>query len=210
MPSRSADRSSSPLLKAALALLALTAFGGGFLVYPQLSPKPPKVSDPPSLFAEPEPAPEPEPPPFTVAKKTPEPLLPPPVQAPAKPEPPAVLPVDKIAKDQLGTALMNETTPERKLAIIRRLENSGLPFAPYAVATLFPDPDKRVRLESLRVVESLDKENHILMPKVHAVYMYEQDPEVKAVLDRLVQKFRPQEEAEYKARQAQAGHENGQ
>lgn len=195
-PSRS-TRSRSPFVMAAMALLALTVVGGGALLVQQLSPKPRKVS---------------EPPPFVEAPV--EPVRPPTanVGPPPKdiPVPPAakVAAVDKIPKSNLGTALMEETNPDRKIAIIKRLETSGLPSAPFAVAVLFPDPDKRVRLEALRAVEAIDKENRVLMPKVHAVYMYENDPEVKAVLDRLVQKFRPQEEAEYKARQAQAGQAN--
>lgn len=186
-----------------MALLAFTVVGSGALVVQQLSPKPNKVSEPPPLVEAPLPEePAPEPPPVEPVPPPTAHVDPPPQDVP---RPPAakVIAVDKIPRNDLGTALMEETNPDRKIAIIKRLETSGLPFAPFAVAVLFPDPDKRVRLEALRAVEAIDKENRVLMPKVHAVYMYEHDPEVKAVLDRLVQKFRPQEEAEYKARQAQ-------
>lgn len=199
------DTQASPLVKAAIALLALTAAGGAFLIFKQLSPKPRVVSEPPPLVVER----PPEPPPAVEEPPVPPPPAP---VAVAKPAVTASVPaqpsIDSIPIDHLGGALMDETNPDRKLAMIRRLQKHNPPSGRYAVAVLFPDPDKRVRLEAIRAVEAMDAENRVLMPKVHAVYMYEQDPEVKAELDRLVQKFRPQEEAEYKARQAAAGQTN--
>ena len=201
------DSPSSPLVKAAIAALAVTAAGGGFLIFRQLQPKPRVVAEPPPLVSErtpepppieAEPAPPPPPPPI-LAEKPP---------APAKPQPVAASSIESIPINNLGAALVDETNPERKLAMIRRLQKHNPPNGRYAVAVMFPDPDKRVRLEALRAVEAMDPENRVLMPKVHAVYMYEQDPQVKAELDRLVQKWRPQEEAEYKARQAAAGNTN--
>ena len=121
---------------------------------------------------------------------------------------PALPSVDLIPVDELGAALADETNPERKIALIRRLQKHNPPSARYSVSGLFPDPDKRVRLEAIRAVEAMDPENRVLMPKVHAVFLYEQDPDVLAELSRLVQKFRPQEEAEHRARQAAAGETN--
>ena len=201
MATNRSERSSSPLVKAALATVGLTAVGGAWLVFQQLSPKAREVSEPPPLVAFEAPAesrPEATPPPQEIDSPKTAP------QAVVAPELPTAPDIAKIPPDQLGTALMSEKEPERKLEMIRRLGNSGLPSVPYAVAVMFPDPDKRVRLEALRVVEATDKENRILTPKIHAVYMYESDPEVKAALDRILLKWRPQEEAEYKARQAQA------
>ena len=206
MPTNRSERSSSPMVKAAQVVLGLTAVGGVLLVFQQLSPKSHKVSEPPPLVDVEVPAEvplEPLPPAQEPRPSKPKqgPAL---VAVPESAAAPSQIAIAKIPNDRLGTALMEEKNPERKLEIIRRLENSGLPSVPYAVAVMFPDPDKRVRLEALRVVEATDKENRILTPKIHAVYMYEEDPEVKAVLNRILIKWRPQEEAEYKARQAQA------
>lgn len=195
------------LLKAAFALLALTAVGGGLLIFKQLSPKPRAVAEPPPLVLEP----PPEPPPVVATTPEPPPVPQPtaPVEKPVANAPVVAQPsIESIPIDHLGGALMDETNPDRKIAMIHRLQKLNPPSARYSVAVLFPDPDKRVRLEAIKAVEAMDPENKVLMPKVHAVYMYEQDPEVKAELNRLVQKFRPQEEAEYKARQAAAGNEN--
>jgi hypothetical protein len=206
MATNHSEPASSPLVKAALAVLGLTLLGCAWLVFQQLAPKSHEVSEPPPLTAfEPPPAPveaAPSPPSHT---PEPEKVIPKPLAE--TPETPAI-DIAKIPPEQLGTTLLSEKNPDRKLELIRRMANTGLPSVPYAVAAMFPDPDKRVRLEALRVVEATDKENRILTPKIHAVYVYEEDPEVKAVFNRILEKWRPQEEAEYKARQAQEALDN--
>ncbi len=193
----------SPLVKAAVAAVVITAGLGGFLVVRQLAPKPRAVvaEPPPLTWVEPEPvAPAPQP-----AAPLPDQLVhepvPPPLAAVQVQAPPDEVPVAKLRQDQLEAALGTATDSNRKLQIMRRLNKERPPYARYAVAVMFADPDKAVRLEALRIVEAIDTTNDVLMAKVRAMYLHEQDPEVKAQFDRLVQKFRPQEEAEARARE---------
>lgn len=193
----------SPLVKAALAAVALTGGLGIFLIARQLSPKPRVVAAPPPLETEgplalPEAPPRP-PAPTPVEAPPPEPPAPPPqARAPS----PVETPVNALPRNALTRALFDAQDPARKLEILRRWEREGGREAIYAVVAMFTDADKAVRLEAIRIAERLDTQNETLMAKVRAVNLYEKDPDVKAEYDRLIQHYRRLEEAA--ARQAQA------
>lgn len=194
-------------MKIAVALTLVTAGTGLFLVMRQVSPRPRPAVEPPPLEAL-APEPEPDAPREPIAPPSLAPPAPARVASPTAPaaeaprEASATESVAKIPRDRLELTLQTETDPERKLALIERLRNEGGPVAHYTVSVLLPDSDKRVRLAALRAVEAMDRNNDVLMDKVHTVYRYESDPEVHAELDRLLLKYRPLEEAEARRREA--------